>query len=67
MNYFVQLMTKTEHQQTRTNYNISSIRKLALSQFAISALLTLIIQLIVANGTDDGFVKVFGNGGLVYN
>lgn len=64
---FITFITLYEKQKTRTDYNISVIRKLSFSLFAISGLVNFFCELVFIENDKDNYTKVFGAGGIIFN
>ncbi|EAR99889.2 calcium-activated chloride channel protein (macronuclear) [Tetrahymena thermophila SB210] len=60
------LFTNLEKQKTRSEYYISAIQKISLTQFTVSALIIFGNQMFYLDG-GSYFQKIFDKGGLVYN
>ena len=56
-----------EKQKTRTDFNISAIRKLSFSLFGISGLVNFFCELFFIEPGKDKYSKIFSAGGIVFN
>ena len=59
------VFTEWERQQTITEFNTQTIKKLSIAQFLITSISIFVIEIFLQSG--DQFYKMFGSNALVYN